>query len=131
MAATPERTVLFYCDTDSDPSELPSDVVVGIVERHFEATRHQFVPPGSAQGFQTGVDWDKLVEEQGAVAVIVFNTNDACIYGASLEAQNAGLPTYELVLLPNNKALLWDCRDLKVTGEVAVAVPGLMPTGNW
>ncbi len=122
------RTVVYFCDTPIKSGDLPSEVVVGIVERHFEATRSLF---GSldvgAQGFQSGVDWDALKEKQGAVAVIVHNTNDACIYGVSLEAQNAGLSTYELVLLPDDQFILCDCNNLQVIGKLEVPVAGLTP----
>lgn len=128
MAATPERTVVYFCDTFIKSSDLPSDAVVGIVERHFGATRSLFVTPGvEVRGFQSGVDWDTLKEKQGAEVVIAHNTNDACIYGVSLEAQNAGLPTYELELLPNDQAFLRDCRNLQVVGAVDMTVPGLTP----
>lgn len=122
------RTVVYFCDTLIKSGDLPSDVVVGIVERHFEATRSLFGSQAvGAQGFQSGVDWDELVEKQGAVAVIVHNTNDACIYGVSLEAQNAGLSTYELVLLPDDQFILCDCNNLQVIGKLEVRVAGLTP----
>lgn len=128
MATTPEKTVVYFCDTFIESGELPSDVVVGIVERHFEATRSLHATPGAGvQGFQSGVDWDALKEKQGAVAVIVHNTNDACVYGVSLEAQNAGLPTYELVTYGGNQAILRDCNNLQVVGALDVPVAGLTP----
>lgn len=122
------RTVVYFCDTPIKSGDLPSDVVVGIVERHFEATRSLFGSLGvGVQGFQSGVDWDELVEKQGAVAVIVHNTNDACIYGVSLEAQLAGLSTYELVLFPDSQFILRDCNNLQVIGKLDVPVAGLTP----
>lgn len=127
MATTPEKTVLFYCDTNCDSSELPSDAVKGTVARHLGAVRHQFVPPVSAQGFQSGIDWDELVAEQGAVAVVVFYVNDACLYGVSLEARNAGLPTYELELFLDGLFALHNCSNLVMSGKRNVSVPGITP----
>ncbi len=122
-------TVVYFCDTLIKSGDLPSEVVVGIIERHFEATRSLFGSSGvGVQGFQSGVDWDALKEKQGAVAVIVHNTNEACIYGVSLEAQIAGLPTYELVLLPDDQFILCDCNNLQVIGKLEVPVAGLTPT---
>lgn len=119
--------VMFFCPTLVKIGEGPSDKVVWTILNHLKAHVPLFNDTGAVAGFQTDLDWSVLKEEQGVVAVVVFDANDACIFGVSLEAQNAGLPTYELVLFGDDQFTLCDCSDLQVVGKLEVSVEGQTP----
>jgi hypothetical protein len=85
--------VVFY--TDKPGCEHPTRDVQEAVLSHFKTNVAYWCHATETAGFESGVDWDALVRE-GAVAVVLYDVNDACAYGLSLEAQNAGLDAYEL-----------------------------------
>lgn len=121
------RTVAFFCDTELPGTERPSPEVQAAILRHFEADHTLFLPPGATDGFQTNLDWEDLKRQYGLVAVIVYNTNDACVYGICLEAgQMAGIPVYGLTDFGGNRAISRDCNHLQIVGFQDLVVDGLV-----
>ncbi|MFZ1626587.1 MAG: hypothetical protein WAT81_02165 [Candidatus Moraniibacteriota bacterium] len=118
--------VMFYCPTRVRSGRWPSDKVVGAILSHFGSEKPMFQDEGSVAGFQTDLEWEELKEKHDLRAVVIFGANDACIYGVSLEAQNAGVPTYELVLYPDDQVILRDCNNLQMVGALDLPVAGLL-----
>lgn len=107
------KKVVFY--NDKPGCEHPSKDVQAAVLARFETNVAYWCHATPTSGFESGVDWDALVRE-GAVAVVLYDVNDACVFGISLEAgQNAGLEVYELF-----DGRLWKTLNVQITGKVPV-----------
>jgi hypothetical protein len=105
--------VVFY--TDKPGTKHPAREIVDAILTHFNTNQAYWCCATPTVGFESGVDWDSL-EQEGAIAVVLYDVNDACTFGISLEAdENAGLPTYELF---HNQLL--KCSRLQVAGKELV-----------
>lgn len=122
--------VLFFCQAPMRlPNKWPNEAVVQAVLRHLGADLALFNDTDGAMpgvGFVSNVMWGKLIEEHDLRSVVIVDANLACIYGVSIEAQNFGLTTYELVTYGGNRAILRECNNLQVVGALEVPVVGLV-----
>ncbi len=106
--------VVFYTDKEGTPQ--PAIEVKKAIGAYFSTNVALWRHADKTAGFESGVDWDRLVSE-GAVAVVLYSVNDACAFGICQEAGAAGLMIYELSA--NNNQLL-KCLHLKVIGKAIV-----------
>ena len=67
-------------------------------------------------GFDSGIEWESLIAEHNIVAVVLFDVNDACAYGISLEAGEMGSArVYELF-----QGELLELKNLTIAGRKPV-----------
>lgn len=102
--------VVFYTDKPGCPQ--PAQEVQQAILRHFDTNVAFWIHAKPLAGFESGVDWDELVRE-GAIAVVLYDVNDACVFGISLEArQSAGLEVYEIF-----DERFWTTSEVRLTGR--------------
>ena len=91
-----EKKVVLYTDKPENQT-LPSQEIRQMLREFFGIDKAMV--PLNAQptaGFESGINWEELAE-RGVVAVVLYDVNDACAFGISLEAgEMAGLHVYEI-----------------------------------
>jgi hypothetical protein len=102
--------VAFYTDK---PGNTDEDLEA--VRKYFEAGSPVFLNAKPVSGFESGLDWMDMAD-RGFIAVVLYDVNDACAFGISLEARNAGLKVYEMF---GDELLELSC--LQVTGKMPVS----------
>lgn len=119
------KKVIFYCDLLVSEQEHLNAVVQQAILRHIGADEAVFLGPEMVRGFRSGINWRKL-EQDGAVAVVILNVNEACLYGVTLEVKTCNLRVYEFSGFGGNKGYFFDCEELEVAGEKLIAVKGII-----
>jgi hypothetical protein len=89
------KKVAFYCDGEVREDDKPSADTQGTILRCLGADEAIFVSPKALACFSSGIDWEELSKE-GVVAVVLYHTNEACVFGMSLEAEALEFGAYEL-----------------------------------